>query len=35
MFEVEGSNLRFKFVNRAASEEDITFLGAVCTNMYC
>ena len=35
MFEVEGSNLRFEFANRAASEEDIIFLIAVCTDVYC
>ena len=32
MFEAEGSNLRIKFVDGAASEEDIVFLVAVCTN---
>ena len=35
MFKVEGSNLRFKFVDGRASEEDIMFLDAVCINVFC
>ena len=33
MFEAEGSNLRFKFVEGTTSEEDIVFLSAVSTNV--
>ena len=35
MFEAEGSNLQFKFVDRTASEEDIMFLSAVCKDAFC
>ena len=35
MFEVEGNNLQFKFVDGTASEDNIMFLRAVCTNAYC
>ena len=35
MFETEGSNLRFKFVDGTLSEEDIMFLSAVCINVFC
>ena len=35
MFEAEGSNLQFKFVDRTASEKYIMFLGAVFTDAFC
>ena len=34
MFESECKNLRFKFVDGTTLEEDIMFLGAVCTDEY-
>ena len=35
MFEAEGSNIQFKFVDVTALKEDIMFLSAVCTDTYC
>ena len=35
MFEAEGSNLRFKFIDGTVSEEDIMFLRAVCIDAFC
>ena len=35
MFEIEGSKLRFKFIDGTALKEDMMFLGAVCTHVFC
>ena len=35
MFELEGSNLQFKFLDESALKEDIMFFDAIYTDVFC